>query len=285
MYWWPEAPNPQTMVPRFGQYNSSSSSDSASRGWHWNRGRVQYQLPCLKWTQNPDNWATLYQRQCPVFRNSWFFQGVGLSFIPKLQATTETTGWLHSGTSNQNWGFIQGGVWIACLGVRLTRALMHAAFGMTSFATCVVSVWRSPQQVVIISSIWRFIAVVTTGRVCLHNNLCCQYLLLVSVTFIFFTSLVWVTVFRSLQGRLLRHLRLLSLIHNIQCRWFSTLYNVSASSSDLSCLSLVKIEFEFSICVLDIWLKVSTVKLWLYYSSSVITLCITSLIFSLDNGT
>ena len=111
MYWWPEAPNPQTMVPRFGQYNSSSSSDSASRGWHWNRGRVQYQLPCLKWTQNPNNWETLYQRQCPVFRNSWFFQGVGLSFIPKLQATTETTGWLHSGTSNQNWGFIQGGTY------------------------------------------------------------------------------------------------------------------------------------------------------------------------------
>ena len=37
-----------------------------------------------------------------------FVRGSGLSFIEKLQAPTDTTGWIRSDTSNKNWGVRPG---------------------------------------------------------------------------------------------------------------------------------------------------------------------------------
>ena len=42
MFWWPRAPNPRSVVPRFWQHYSRNSSYSASRGHWWNRGRFLF---------------------------------------------------------------------------------------------------------------------------------------------------------------------------------------------------------------------------------------------------
>ena len=88
---------------------------------------------------------------------------------------------------------------LTCVGFRLNRALLCAAYVMTYFVVGIASVWGVPPKVVILSSIWGSIVVVTIGRVRLLNTLCCKIPLLFSVTF-YFPSLLWVTVFRLLAG-------------------------------------------------------------------------------------
>ena len=75
-------------------------------------------------------------------------------------------------------------------GVQITCALMHAASVMTYFVVGVESAWGVPPQVATLSSIRGSIVVVMIGRVELINNFCYKYLLLVSVTFLLFPSLV-----------------------------------------------------------------------------------------------
>ena len=58
--------------------SARSVSNSASRGHCWNRQRVCDQLPCWKWTQNPDHWGKIHQQQRTIFwcyqpqRGKWF---------------------------------------------------------------------------------------------------------------------------------------------------------------------------------------------------------------------
>ena len=74
MCWRPGSPTPRNLVPRFRQRYSQNPSDSASRGCCWKRGRVHYQLPRWKWTQNPDHRANFYQHKCQILGYPWFCQ-------------------------------------------------------------------------------------------------------------------------------------------------------------------------------------------------------------------
>ena len=81
-------------------------------------------------------------------------------------------------------------VWIMC-------ALLRTPSVMNLFVVGVMSAWGVPTN---LSGIRGSIFVVMIRRVRLLNNFCCKFLLLVSVTFPFFPSLVWVSTFGSLSG-------------------------------------------------------------------------------------
>ena len=173
---------------------------------------------------------------------------------------------------------------ITCLGVWLNRTLLHVASTMNSSVVGVTSVQGVPPQVAILSSIFGFIVMLKIGRVWLLNNFCFKSPLLASVTFLFFLSLVWVTVFRSLAGSSFASFHLLSLIRNIQRCWLSTNLTFLSDFPIYLASNLNRIAFVFSLCVLYVWLKVPAVALWASNYSSAVTLCIVSQIFSLVNG-
>ena len=104
MCWWLGAPNPRIIVPWFGQHHMRSSSYRASRGHLWNRWKVYDQLPCWKWIQNPDNWATFHQWHRSILDIPDHGGGSGLSFISSMQAPAEATDWGSGNTYNQSWG-------------------------------------------------------------------------------------------------------------------------------------------------------------------------------------
>ena len=133
---------------------------------------------------------------------------------------------------------------------------------MNSFVVDVTNLWGVPSQVAILSEMLGFVVVVTIARVRLLHKFCCKYLLLVSVNFLLFPSLVWETVFGLLAG-----LPFASFLFADSDSWYVALsivnyFNVSASASNLSKFSLINIAFALSICVFYVWLKVSAVTLW-----------------------
>ena len=75
-------------------------------------------------------------------------------------------------------------------GVWRTRTLLHAAYVMTGFVVGVILALGVPPQVATSYGIRGSISVVMIGRVRLINDFCCKFPLLVSITFLFFPSLV-----------------------------------------------------------------------------------------------
>ena len=180
---------------------------------------------------------------------------------------------------------------LTCLGFWRTRALLRTASVMTFVVWGLARLCGYDPQVTTLLSIQGSILVVIIGRVWLLNNFCYKSPLLVSVTFLFFLSLVWVAIFGLLAGS-----TFVSFMFNESDSYNPALlivnpFNVSTSTSDLSSFSLVNIVFKFSLYVLGVWLKVLTVPfwasgfmLWEYSSSSAMNICITTRIFSLENG-
>ena len=71
-------------------------------------------------------------------------------------------------------------------GIRRDRALLRAASVMTSLVWGVARLIVDAPEVATLLSIWGSIDLVMIGRVRLINNFCCKFLLIVSVTLIFF---------------------------------------------------------------------------------------------------
>ena len=137
-----------------------------------------------------------------------FFWNSGLLFILKNQAPTVPSGWGNSDTTNRNWGVIPGRpyrnvelpgvvlslpIWIICLGVPLTCALLHDA------AQCVCDDFlclRCRMHMRIPTNSRN--PIVNPRIYCRGDNwegpvtqyFCCKISLLVSATFLFFLSLV-----------------------------------------------------------------------------------------------
>ena len=172
-------------------------------------------------------------------------------------------------------------VLFTCPGVCIMRALMRTASLITLFVVGVMISWGVPENLSVIRG--SFIVVVI-GRVRLLNNLCCKFPFLVSLTFLFFPSLVWLAAFGLLAGS---PFALFSSDSYYPASLTVNTLNVSASASELFSLSLVKIGLSLSPCVLGmtgVWQKVPTVTLLGSASSSAITWSIACLIFSLENG-
>ena len=85
-------------------------------------------------------------------------------------------------------------------GFRRMCVLLHDASVMTGLVLGTVRTWRVPPQVANMSGIWGLIGMVMIGRLRLINNFCWKFPLLVSVTSLFFLSLVWVSTFGLLSG-------------------------------------------------------------------------------------
>ena len=145
---------------------------------------------------------------------------------------------------------------ITCLGVWLTCALLRATYARTPSVTVINSVWEAPPTIAILSSILGSVVGTMIGRVQLLNNFYIKILFLVYVT-LASLSLLWVTFFGLLAGSPFASFAVADFDTYYSAWLIVKSFNVYTRSPNLSSFSIVKIAFELSLCVLDVWLKVS----------------------------
>ena len=138
---------------------------------------------------------------CRLLRTSWLslWHMVGGEKIPPTRTVLLSLGYLTQ-TSQSHRLVPSRPVLITFPVVPGTHTLLRATSVMTSFVVGIMSALVVPPQVLTLSGIRGSIVVVIIRRVRLINIFCCKSMFLVSVTFLFFPSLVWVSTFVSLVG-------------------------------------------------------------------------------------